>query len=52
MSAVEEPPVDPFTDDAPPELEAVRPGEDLDWGGIEAHLRAKLPDELDLSGTF
>ena len=47
-----EEPVDPFADEAPPELETVRPGEGLDWEGIERHLRAELPSELDLSGQF
>jgi aminoglycoside phosphotransferase (APT) family kinase protein len=31
--------------EVPPELARVRPGEDLDWGRIEAHLRAELPAE-------
>jgi len=44
--------VDPFSDDAPPELAAVRSGEDLRWDRIEAHLRANLSEEFDLSGAF
>ena len=44
--------VDPFRDDVQPELAEVRGGEDLDWGGIEAHLRANLPDDLDVGGPF
>ena len=51
-AAAGEPPVDPFADEPSPELETVRPGEDLPWDRIEAHLRAHLPDELDLSGQF
>ncbi len=42
--------VDPFRDDAPSELAAVRGGEELDWGRIETHLRSNLPDELNLTG--
>ncbi len=37
---------------APPEVAPVRTGEDLDWGRIEAHLRARLPADLDLGGEF
>ena len=44
--------VDPFRDDAPSELAAVRGGEELDWDRIETVLRSELPDELDLSGSF
>ena len=44
--------VDPFPDDAPSELAAVRGGEELDWGRIETFLRSNLPDELDLTGSF
>ncbi len=36
----------------PPELAPVRKGEDLDWGRIEAYLRAKLPAELGIGGAF
>ena len=43
--------VDPFSDDAPPEIDAVRPGQDLDWPTIEAYLRENLPADL-LGGTF
>lgn len=35
--------VDPFADAAPPECGAVRPGEELSWDRIEAHLRTALP---------
>lgn len=45
-------PVDPFADEALPELDAVRHGEGLDWGRIEAHLRSNLPGDLDLDGDF
>lgn len=44
--------VDPFADEAVPETAEVRSGEQLDWDAIEAHLRAALPDELDLTGSF
>lgn len=44
--------VDPFADAAPPELARVRTGEDLDWRGIEAHLRTHLPSDLDLEGEL
>ena len=44
--------IDPFRDDVPPELAAVRGGEELDWDRIEAYLRANLPDELDTRGVF
>ena len=44
--------VDPFRDDAPPELAVVRDGEDLAWDRIEAYLRANLSDHLDLAGGF
>ncbi len=45
-------PVDPFADTPPPEVDEVRPGEQLDWSRIEAHLRGHLPDELDLHGEL
>lgn len=48
----EETPTDPFSDDAEPELDDVRPGEDLDWDTIEAFLRSELPDDVDTSGDF
>ena len=45
--------VDPFADEALPELAPVRPGEDLDWPRIEDHLRANLPgDVYDADGHF
>lgn len=50
--AVSEVDVDPFADEAPPELLPVRAGEDLPWAAIEAYLRAELPDDLDTSGPF
>lgn len=46
------PPVDPFADEALPELDAVRAGEGLAWDRIERHLREGLPDTLDLDGPF
>ncbi len=46
------PSVDPFTDDAPPEVAAVRSGEELDWARIETYLRAHLPADVDASGDF
>ena len=45
-SLMEEPAVDPFEDTPPPETEAVREGEDLDWPAIESFLRAELPAEF------
>jgi len=47
-----EPEVDPFNDDAPPEFDNVRPGEDLDWPAIEAHLRDNLPSGVVGDGVF
>ena len=45
--------VDPFADDAPPELASVRAGEDLDWPRIAHYLRANLPtDAYDADGEF
>jgi len=44
--------VDPYRDDAPPELAEVRSGEDLDWKRIEAYLREKLPADLGTLGDF
>jgi aminoglycoside phosphotransferase (APT) family kinase protein len=44
--------VDPFLADVPPELAAVRGGEELDWERIEAYLRTNLPGELDTTGPF
>ena len=45
--------VDPFAEDAPPETAPVRPGEDLDWPGVERHLRTHLPREAaDLDAAF
>jgi aminoglycoside phosphotransferase (APT) family kinase protein len=44
--------VEPFLGEAAPELAPVRRGENLDWGRIEAYLRANLPDELDVAGAF
>ena len=49
---MEDVPVDPFTDVAPPETDAVRVGEDLDWAAIEKLLRAELPSEVLGSGDF
>lgn len=47
-----ETPVDPFQDEAPPEVQAVRPGEALNWSLIENYLREHLPDDVDVSGEF
>lgn len=44
--------VDPYSDDALPELEDVREGEELDWNRIAAYVRNKLPTELDLTGDL
>ncbi len=53
MSRPPQPPlVDPFQDDAPPELAAVRSGEDLDWSRVEAWLRDRLGASLALEGDF
>lgn len=52
MTDTEEPPVDPFSDPSEPELEAVRPGEELDWERIEEYLRAEMPADVDLDGDF
>lgn len=49
---MDELPVDPFRDTSLPEVQAVRPGEELDWPGIEAYLRQHLPADLDLGGNF
>lgn len=38
--------VDPFADEAMPEVAEVRPGEELDWASVERHLRAHLSPEL------
>ena len=52
MTEDAEQPIDPFVDEAPPELERVRAGEDLDWDRIEPYLRANLPADLDIDGPF
>lgn len=44
--------VDPFKDAPPPEVQTVRPGEELNWEAIQKYLRAQLPAELDTSGEF
>ena len=44
--------VDPYRDEAPPELKAVRSGEDLDWKRIEGYLRENLPADLGTLGDF
>lgn len=46
MRMQDQAPVDPFSDTPPPETDAVRPGEDLDWAAIETYVRAELPTEL------
>ena len=50
--SADDPTVDPFHDEAPPETAPVREGEDLDWARIEAHLRAELPAEVVDGGPF
>ena len=50
--SAEAPPVDPFADEAPPETAAVRPGEELDWDRVEAHLRSELPADVVGAGPF
>jgi len=45
-------PVDPFANESPPELDAVRPGEDLEWERIESYVRERMPDDVDVSGAF
>ncbi|MCZ6888250.1 MAG: phosphotransferase family protein [Gammaproteobacteria bacterium] len=44
--------VDPFKAEALPELNTVRPGEDLDWDSVQRYLREQLTEELDLDGPF
>ncbi|MDG2048592.1 MAG: phosphotransferase family protein [Myxococcota bacterium] len=44
--------VDPFQVEAPPELDEVRPGEELDWAKIEEYLRQALPSDLSIDGAF
>ena len=45
--------VDPFADEALPEIAPVRPGENLDWPRIEDYLRANLPGAVfDAAGRF
>lgn len=44
--------VDPFHDEPPPEVDAVRPGEQLDWAAVEAYLRAHMPADVDVDGPF
>ena len=45
--------VDPFRDDALPEVADVRAGEHLDWPRIERHLRERLPPlGVDVDGGF
>ncbi len=48
----EQPIVDPFAAEAPPETAVVREGEDLAWDAIETFLRDELPADLDLGGAF
>ena len=47
-----ESPIDPFRDLPPPEVQAVRPGEVLDWPAIESYLRKHMPRDVDLEGDF
>lgn len=49
---MEDAPVDPFTATAPPETDAVRPGEELDWPAIESFLRHELDPEITDAGGF
>ncbi len=45
--------VDPFADEALPEVAPVRTGEDLDWSTIERYLRERLPPAAgDIHGGF
>ena len=45
--------VDPFADDALPEVAPVRAGEGLNWPRVEDYLRQQLPPEAaDLGGPF
>ena len=39
----------PTDGEVPPEVSAVRPGEELDWDSLVAYLHAHVPE---LSGTF
>jgi aminoglycoside phosphotransferase (APT) family kinase protein len=48
----DEQPVDPFSDEGPPETAAVRDGEVLDWTRIESYLRAELPTEVTSGGEL
>ena len=45
--------VDPFADEASPEVAPVRAGEDLDWPRIANYLRERLPKQaVDAAGPF
>lgn len=44
--------VDPFADDALPEIADVRAGENLDWPRIEEYCRDRLPPTVDTTGPF
>jgi len=44
--------VDPFLAEAPPEVGAVRSGENLDWSKIEEYLRQALPGDRRIEGSF
>ena len=44
--------VDPFADDALPEIADVRAGENLEWPRIEAYCREHLPPAVDAAGGF
>jgi aminoglycoside phosphotransferase (APT) family kinase protein len=52
VSEVTEQPIDPFADEAPPELDEVRPGQELDWDRIEPYVRQHMPSDVDLGGSF
>ena len=44
--------VDPFLAEAPPEVGAVRSGENLDWSKIEEYLRKALPGDRSIDASF
>jgi len=44
--------VDPFADDALPEIADVRAGENLEWPRIEEYCRERLPPAVDTAGPF
>jgi len=44
--------VNPFEDAPPPEVQAVRAGEELNWDAIQNFFRSELATVLDVSGEF